>query len=160
MRVSRPKPRSTGRRASPPENLQSANSANKISHPADAPFHGGASRKESRTKTKPYHMKKTLLVVVCSMLASAAILADEKTTTVTSTGTISEYSPGTTFVIKETSGPVTYHYGKTVTYVTKKGKALTDDEVRTRIRVGAPVTVHYLTEGNDRVISRVEVDED
>jgi len=62
--------------------------------------------------------------------------------------------------MKETSGPVKYRYGKKVVYVTKSGKTLTDDDVRTRIKVGIPVRVQYSTEGEDRVISRVELDED
>ncbi len=82
------------------------------------------------------------------------------TRSTTSTGTIHEYTPGSAFVVKETSGPVKYRYGKKVTYVTRKGKTLTDDEVRTRIKVGSPVTVHYGSEGTDRVIERVEVDDD
>jgi hypothetical protein len=82
-----------------------------------------------------------------------------ETKTTTSTGTLSEYVPGTTFVVKETSGPVTYRYGKTVTYVTKSGKAIPEDEVRTRIRVGLPVTVHYATEGDARVVNRVVIDD-
>ena len=45
-----------------------------------------------------------------------------KTTTTTSTGTLHEYTPGSTFVVKETSGPVKYRYGKKVTYVTKRVK--------------------------------------
>jgi len=107
-------------------------------------------------------MKKTLLLTVCTVIASAAIAADVTTTTstTTSTGTISEYAPGTSFVVKETSGPVKYRYGKKVTYVTRSGRALSDDDVKTRIRVGVPVHVHYSTEGEDRVISRVEVDDD
>ena len=109
---------------------------------------------------------KKILITALALCASAAIAgAAEKTETTTttktttSTGTIAEYAPGTTFVVKETSGPVTYRYGKTVTYVTKKGKKLSDDEVRTRIKIGAPVSVHYVTEGDNRVISRVEIDD-
>jgi hypothetical protein len=62
-------------------------------------------------------------------------------------------------VVKETSGPVKYRYGKKVTYVTKSGKTLSDADVKTRIRVGAPVSVHYATEGTDRVVNRVEIDD-
>jgi hypothetical protein len=110
-------------------------------------------------------MKKTLIPFLCTILASAAIAADvEKTTTTTTTtygdGTISEYSPGKTFIVKEKSGPVTYHYGKKVTYVTHGGKVLTDEDVRTRVKVGVPVHVYYDTEGNERVINRVEVEGD
>lgn len=74
-------------------------------------------------------------------------------------GTITEYSPGQTFVVKETSGPVTYSYGDSVTYVTKSGKVLTAEDVKTRIKVGAPVSVGYTTVDEKRVISRVEIDD-
>jgi hypothetical protein len=111
-------------------------------------------------------MKKALFIPLLGIIASIAIAAEEKTTTTTttktttSTGTIAEYAPGTTFVVKETSGPVKYRYGEKVTYVTKKGKTLTEADIKTRIKIGAPVSVHYSTVGEDRVISRVEVDED
>jgi hypothetical protein len=119
-------------------------------------------------------MKKTLLSVAFATLASVALAVDvEKTTTTTtnggtvststktttSSGTITEYTPGSTFIVKESSGPIKYRYGKSVTYVTKSGKTISDDEVRTRIKVGAPVHVYYVTEGSDRVISRVEIDD-
>lgn len=111
------------------------------------------------------HMKK-ILIPILAVFSAAAIAADvEKTTTTTTTtttgaGTITEYSPGTSFVVKESSGPVTYRYGKSVTYVTKSGKKLSDEDVKTRIKVGIPVHVHYNTEGEHRVINRVELDED
>jgi hypothetical protein len=107
-------------------------------------------------------MNKTALSLACALVVSTAFAADEvvSTTTTTSTGTVSEFTPGSTFVVKEKAGPVKYKYGKKVTYVTKSGKTLTDDEVRTRIKVGAPVSVHYATEGDQRVISKVEIDDD
>lgn len=107
-------------------------------------------------------MNKTTLSILAATMTAAFAVADEvKTTTTTiGTGTISEYAPGSTFIVKETSGPVTYRYGKTVTYVTRKGTTLSDDEVRTRIKVGVPVHVHYDADGDARVISRVELDED
>jgi hypothetical protein len=102
------------------------------------------------------------ILALCASVAIAADVTSETTTTktTTSTGTIHEYAPGTTFVVKETSGPVQYRYGKSVTYVTKKGKTLSEDQVKARIRVGAPVSVHYATEGQNRVINRVEVDDE
>lgn len=107
---------------------------------------------------------KKILIPILALCASAAIAADvtETTTTKTTTsnGTITEYAPGKTFIVKETSGPVTYRYGKTVTYVTKKGKTLTEDDVRTRIKVGIPVSVSYATEGDARIVNRVEIDDD
>lgn len=107
-------------------------------------------------------MKKTLLSLACVTLVSTAVFADEiKTTTTTmGNGTITEYTPGSAFVVKESAGPVSYHYGDSVTYVTRSGKVLTDDDVRSRIRVGTPVSVSYTTRGTDRVISKVEVDDD
>lgn len=107
---------------------------------------------------------KKIIIPILALCVSAAIAADvvETTTvkTTTTNGTITEYAPGKTFIVKETTGPVTYHYGKTVVYTTKKGRALTDDQVRTRIKVGIPVSVHYITDGDHRVISRVVVDDD
>jgi hypothetical protein len=109
------------------------------------------------------NMKKILIPLACGILSVTMFAAEETTTTTTktttSTGTISEYTPGSAFVVKETSGPVKYRYGKKVTYVTKSGKTLSDAEVRTRIKVGSPVSVQYATEGEDRVISRVEIDD-
>ena len=121
-------------------------------------------------------MKTTFYSIAFALLtASAVMAADTKTTkttqqnadgstttetkTTTSTGTLHEYVPGSTFIVKETSGPVTYRYGKTVTYVTKSGKAISDDEVKTRIRVGLPVSVHYGMEGENRVVNRVVIDD-
>ena len=62
-------------------------------------------------------------------------------------------------MLKETSGPVTYSYGDKVTYVTKSGKVISDDTVKTRIKVGSPVSVHYTTSGDRRVITRVVIDD-
>lgn len=112
-------------------------------------------------------MTKTILTVAMAAMTCVAVAKDHevRTTTTTSTsttlgtGTVTEYSPGKTFIVKESSGPVTYHYGKHVTYVTKSGKTIPDAEVRTRIKVGAPVHVHYTTEGSNRVIDRVELED-
>jgi len=67
---------------------------------------------------------------------------------------------GNTIVLRESSGPRTYRFGKTVTYVTKSGKVLDEDTVRTRIKVGVPVHVHYLGEGDNMLVDRVILDED
>lgn len=112
-------------------------------------------------------MKTSLLLLACGLLSSAALVAADKevtttttkTTTTSSTGTLSEYVPGTTFVMKEESGPVTYRYGKKVVYVTKSGKEISDAELKTRIRVGSPVSVDYVTEGDARIVNRVVIDD-
>ena len=82
------------------------------------------------------------------------------TTTTEGTGTITEFSPGTTIVLKESAGPRTYHFGKKVVYVTRSGKELDEATVRTRVRVGVPVHVHYINEGDNMVVDRVILDAD
>src|SRR5256885_14839039 len=65
------------------------------------------------------------------------------TTTTEGSGTITEYTPGSAIVLRETSGPVRYRFGKTVTYVTRSGNVLDETTVKTRIKVGVPVRVHW-----------------
>jgi len=109
-------------------------------------------------------MKKLLLSAVLAIAAPFAWAQVSETTTTTTTtegtGTITTFTPGTSIVLKETRGPRTYRFGKTVTYVTKSGKTLDEDAVRTRIRVGVPVRVHYMGEGDNVIVDRVVLDED
>ena len=108
-------------------------------------------------------MKKVLLsIAMCAVAPFVWGQVSETTTTTTTmgTGTITEYSPGSTIVLKETTGPRTYHFGKTVTYVTRSGRTLDADAVRTRIKVGIPVQVHYVGEGDTMLVDRVILDED
>jgi hypothetical protein len=86
--------------------------------------------------------------------------ATTTTTTTEGTGTITEYTPGSAIVLKESSGPVRYRFGKTVTYVTRSGRVLDENTVRTRIKVGVPVRVHYTGTGPNMVVDRVILDED
>ena len=110
-------------------------------------------------------MKKVILSITLAMAApfAWAQTSSETTTTTTTTtggGVITEYTPGSTIVLKESSGPRSYHFGKKVVYVTKSGKELDEDTVRTRIKVGVPVHVHYVGEGDDMMVDRVVLDED
>lgn len=109
-------------------------------------------------------MKKTLISLALAVVAPVAWAQVSETTTTTTTtegnGTITEYTPGNTIVLKETSGPRTYRFGKTVTYVTRSGKVLDEDTVRTRVRVGIPVRVHYAGTGDNVMVDRVILDED
>ena len=85
------------------------------------------------------------------------------TTTATATedtGTITQFTPGSAIVLKETSGPVHYRFGKTVTYVTRSGKVLDEKTVRTKIKVGVPVRVHYAGTGQNKVVDRVILEQD
>jgi hypothetical protein len=108
-------------------------------------------------------MKKTILSVALAIVAPFAWGQVSQTTTTTTTegsGTITEYSPGSQIVLKETSGPRTYRFGKSVTYVTRSGKVLDPDVVKTKVRVGAPVRVHYVGTGDNVMVDRVILDED
>jgi len=109
-------------------------------------------------------MKNILLSLVLAVVAPFAWAQVSETTTTTTTtegnGTITEYTPGSTIVLKETSGPRTYHFGNTVTYVTRSGKVLDEDTVRTRVKVGIPVRVHYVGTGDNVMVDRVILDED
>jgi hypothetical protein len=109
-------------------------------------------------------MKKVILSIALAVAAPFAWAQVSETTTTTTTtegnGTITEFSPGSTIVLKETSGPRHYRFGKKVTYVTKSGKELDEATVKTRVRVGAPVHVHYVGEGDNMMVDRVILDED
>lgn len=84
----------------------------------------------------------------------------QTTSTTEADGTITEYTPGNTIVLKETSGPVSYRFGRTVAYVTRSGKPLDEATVKSRIRVGVPVRVHYVGTGPNMVVDRVILDQD
>ena len=109
-------------------------------------------------------MKKVLLSMALAVVVSFAWAQVSETTTTTTTtegsGTITEYTPGSAIVLRESSGPRTYRFGKTVTYVTRSGKVLDEDTVRTRVKIGVPVRVHYVGTGDNMMVDRVIIDED
>jgi len=109
-------------------------------------------------------MKKAVLSIALAFVAPFAWAQVSETTTTTTTtdgsGTITEFTPGSTIVLNETSGPRHYRFGKTVTYVTRSGRVLDQDTVRTRVKVGIPVRVHYTGAGDNMLVDRVIVDED
>jgi hypothetical protein len=84
----------------------------------------------------------------------------QTTSTTEATGTITEYTPGSAIVLRESSGPVNYRFGKTVTYVTRSGRVLDAATVKSKIRVGVPVRVHYAGTGTNMVVDRVILEED
>ena|SRR6266498_1121852 len=108
-------------------------------------------------------MKKVILSMALAVAAPFAWAQVTETTTTTTTegsGTITELRPGGTIVLKESAGPRQYRFGKRVVYVTRSGRELDEATVRTRITVGAPVRVHYMTEGGNMVVDRVILDQD
>jgi hypothetical protein len=114
-----------------------------------------------KTENPKLNMKTLILLVTAGMLSALPLAAaDVEASVVTSTGTVAQYVPGSTFVMTEPTGPVTYAYGPQVTYVTRSGTVIPETELRSRIVAGTPVSVHYVTEGDRRVIRRVVVDSD
>src|SRR5256884_9945789 len=109
-------------------------------------------------------MKKVLLSIALACVATFAWGQVSETTTTTTTtdasGTITEYTPGSAIVLKESSGPVSYRFGRTVTYVTRSGRVLDAAPVKSKIRVGVPVRVHYAGTGTNMVVARVILAED
>ena len=110
-------------------------------------------------------MKKVILSMALAVAAPFAWAQVSETTTSTTTttegsGTITEFSPGSTIVLKESAGPKHYRFGKRVVYTTRSGKELDEATVKTKIRVGAPVRVHYAGEGDSMLVDRVILDED
>ena len=104
-----------------------------------------------------------MALAVAAPFAWAQVSETTTTSTTTTTegnGTITEFSPGSTIVLKETAGPRHYRFGKQVVYVTRSGKELDEATVRTKVRVGVPVRVHYIGEGDNMLVDRVVLDED
>jgi len=137
--------------------------ANSSSGPRIQPVHGKLTAtvtKQERENT----MRKVLLSMALAVVAPFAWGQVSETTTSTTTtegnGTITEYTPGNAIVLRETSGPRRYRFGKTVTYVTRSGRTLDEDTVRTKVKVGVPVRVHYVGTGDNMLVDRVILDED
>jgi hypothetical protein len=123
-----------------------------------------APQRDGQKTTERKTMKKLLLITV---LAAATPFAwgqvSETTTTTTTTnnsGTITEFTPGSVIVLKESNGPMRYRFGKTVTYVTSSGTVLDEDAVRTKIKVGVPVRVHVEGTGDDQMVDRVILEDE
>ncbi|MBN8420411.1 MAG: hypothetical protein J0L73_15940 [Verrucomicrobia bacterium] len=99
----------------------------------------------------------TLLAAAIGIFTAMPLSAQTvvKTTTVASRGTVSTYDPATGLVVTEPSGPVTYSYGPNVVYRTSSGVVIPAAELQTRLVSGAPVRVHYVQDGDRRVVQRV-----
>ena len=77
-----------------------------------------------------------------------------KTTTTENTGTITEWTPGTSFVLRtEAAEPVHYRFSKTVSYVTPDGQVVE----ASKVTKNSKVRVHYVKEGNDMMVDKVIV---
>lgn len=104
----------------------------------------------------PFKHLGAVAILSLMTLAPSAIFAQETstTTTITSTGTVSDWKPNAVAVKVDTSPiPVRYSFTKTTTYVDENGNPVSIQTVRS----GAPVTVYYEKQGDDFVADKVVV---
>src|SRR3982751_5300339 len=81
---------------------------------------------------------------------------ESTTTTTESSGTITEFTPGSSIVLSTGSGePTHYKFSKSVTYVTPSGKVIE----ASKVKKNSKVRVHYTREGSDMLVDRVVVDD-
>jgi len=77
-----------------------------------------------------------------------------ETTTTESLGTVTDFTPGQTIVLKTEAGePAHYKFSKTVTYQTADGRVIEPSQ----IRKDSKVRVHYLKSGDDMLVDKVIV---
>jgi hypothetical protein len=78
--------------------------------------------------------------------------ATSTTTTNEARGTITEFSPGVSLVLKTGAGEsLHFRFGKTVTYINDEGRSIEP----ARIKKNFIARVHYTKEGNDMVIDKL-----
>jgi len=114
-------------------------------------------------------MKKLIIGLACAAVAPFAFAQTTTTTTeqatapatttTTSTtysaGTVTEYQPGKTIIVKdESGGPVRFALGTAARIVDGAGKIVTAP-----LRSGQKVRVYYTGAGETRVVERVQVED-
>ena len=117
-------------------------------------------------------MKKTIIALVCGLVATLAFAQTSTTTTeettstrpstttetTTSTtyeaGTVSTYEPGKTIVVRGEQGPVSFALGTAANIVDAAGKAVTAP-----LRSGQKVRVYYTGPTEHRTVQRVIVED-
>ena len=116
-------------------------------------------------------MKKTIIALVCGLVAPLAFAQTSTTTTeetttstrpttttTTSTtyeaGTVTTYEPGKTIVVRGEQGPVSFALGTAANVVDAAGKAVTAP-----LRSGQRVRVYYAGPTEHRTVERVIVEE-
>lgn len=86
--------------------------------------------------------------------AAGATTTTATTTTDMSSGTITEFVPGTSVVLRtEAAAPVSYKFSKTVVYTDESGKVIESSLVRK----DSKVRVHYVKQGADTIVDKVIV---
>jgi endonuclease YncB( thermonuclease family) len=115
-------------------------------------------------------VKRTIIALVCGLVAPFAFAqttttteqtttsTQPSTTTTTSTtyetGTVTTYEPGKTIVVKGEEGPVSFALGTAANVVNAAGKAVTAP-----LRAGQKVRVYYTGPTEHRTVERVVVED-
>ena len=115
-------------------------------------------------------MERTIIALVCGLVAPLAFAqtstTTEETTTSTGpstatttsttyeTGTVTTYEPGKTIVVKGEEGPVSFALGTAANIVNAAGKVVTAP-----LRAGQKVRVYYTGPTEHRTVERVIVED-
>src|SRR6476661_918943 len=110
-------------------------------------------------------MKRTIIALVCGLVAPLAFAQTSTTTTeetttatrpstATQTTTSTTYEPGKTIVVRGEQGPVSFALGTAANIVDAAGKAVTAP-----LRSGQKVRVYYAGPTEHRTVERVIVEE-
>ena len=87
-------------------------------------------------------------------VATGSTGTETTTTTTESLGTVTDFAPGQTMVLKTEAGePAHYKFSKTVTYQTAHGRVIEPS----KIRKDSKIRVHYLKSGDDMLVDKVIV---
>ena len=105
-------------------------------------------------------MKKTIIILACTLVAPLAFAQTGTATTETTTGThgtVSSYEPGKRIVVRSEreDNPISYALGKTAHYVNKAGRKIDEHLIRPGSRV-----IVYTSRGHMHAAKRVVLDED
>jgi hypothetical protein len=105
-------------------------------------------------------VKKTIIVLACTLIVPVAFAQTNTTTTETSTssqGTVTTYEPGKRIVVRteREDNPISYALGKTAHYVNKAGRKIDEHLIRPGSRV-----IVYTSRGQMHAAKCVVLDED
>ena len=116
-------------------------------------------------------MKRTIIGLICALVAPLAFAQTSTTTTQKTTttkpatttetttdtytvGTVTTYTPGKTVVVKSEQGPVSFALGTAAHIVNAAGKVVTAP-----LRAGQKVRVYYTGPTESRTVERVVVED-
>jgi len=117
-------------------------------------------------------VKRTIIALVCGLVAPLAFaqtstttteettstrpstISETTTTTTYETGTVTTYEPGKTIVVRGEQGPVSFALGTAANIVNAAGKAMTAP-----LRAGQRVRVYYTGPTEHRSVERVIVED-